>query len=260
MQYPKTAIALALLIGCVATSAGTAAELLSIFENDRALYGGTYSLGRTRLTDQNVGEQAAQSFTLSQASRIFGFELVLLQASSNVDSFNLSLTRSSAMNPGGTAPEIGNLAPDLDQVIESWHFDNSLDSDRTLFHIDSIVQPMLFVGEMFWIALTAGRPANAGEVIDIGWVAGDIPLNPASNFAYRGNYIVGGDINNVAWTTGSGQFRPEQAGHSLRVLGEPAATTPEPATLALVGAALLGIAATRRRPFRSTQEARSASR
>lgn len=86
--------------------------------------------------DPNFEEQAAMGFALSQTARLTGFEIVV-QDRGNVDSLNVLLTKSSADNPGGSSPDIDFLAPDFDQVVESWHFDSQIPTNRTLLSIIS---------------------------------------------------------------------------------------------------------------------------
>jgi hypothetical protein len=225
----------------MASAHATPVTLLENFDNASSLTGGfsfgtaiagevccTYPVGFT--IDPNFREQTATGFSLAQRSSLSGFELVLFQNRGLIDSFNVSLTSSHS----------GGFGPDLQNVIENWHFEDQLSSQRSLFSITSVTEITLEAGQTYWLALTAGRDVADGEVINIGWVSSSLESSPFS-FARRNN-VEGGDIDSVPWVGGSG-------GYTLRVLGNTVTPIPEPETYALMlaGLALVGAAARRRR-------------
>lgn len=225
----------------VASAHATPVTLLENFDNASIMTGGfsagaaiagevccTYPVGFT--IDPNFREQTATGFSLAQRSSLSGFELVLFQSRGLVDSFNVSLTSSRS----------GGFGPDLQNVIENWHFEDQLSSQRSLFSITSVTEITLEAGQTYWLALTAGRDVEDGEVINIGWVSTNVE---SSSFSFaRRNNVEGGDIESAPWEGGAGSY-------TLRVLGNPVTPIPEPETYALMlaGLALVGAAARRRK-------------
>lgn len=243
-HFSTTVIAAFAIIasGCQVASATI---LFENFKNSNALSGdGGFGAVRSGSfthagSDQRFKEQTATGFTLDQISMVTGFELVLFQFSGNVDSFDAVLTRGSTTNPGAYG---GFPAPDLQNVIERWHFEDQLPpltGNRSIFSVQSVLRPVLQPGELYWLTLVAGREVLSGETIDIGWWSGDIV--PTAPFARRNNIFLKpedewfGPIEDTLWVTPGDN---PSNGYTLRVLGE---QVPEPSTLLLFALPLLSL-------------------
>jgi len=245
---PKLAL---LIFSCLFTYSWVSGSevLLQNFDQDSALSSrGGYSFGAIDggmpccpfEYTPGFQEQTAQSFTLKSAAVFDEFDVVLFHFLGNTDAVDFYLVGSSPSNPGGSSDILHHEAPDLGNVLESWSFDGPIGHDRQLFSFESVLRPTLQADTRYWLVGAPNQSLAPSDFVDMGWVAGTVPLGSASVFARRNNYM-GGEINDIEWSTGDGEPYPSQAGYSLRVIGTPVDSVPEPSTLFLCSMGLFFI-------------------
>jgi hypothetical protein len=197
--------------------------------------------------DPSFRAELAQGFTLSRAAKVGSLELVLFDNSFGngiVDDFEIVLTSSSPDNPG---PTLGSLseAPDNDGILESWRLTDLLPGnsfeDAIVLNIESLIRPVLLPNTLYWVVLRPPRDITnppSFRSMGVGWL-GAFSSPAESYFAGRNTRNFGdpSSIEDANWGGG-----PAREGYTLRIY-----SVPEPSTLGLLTAGLLGVGFIRRR-------------
>lgn len=131
----------------------------------------------------------------------------------------------------------------LDQVTIGWW---SNDSDVSLLAFNGAGAPGSFTGKTWQELLGAGGWVSAGDYYDVKQNPGVNPGSIASQY-----WLIGAHNPNLggSWTGGNANVRTGT--DYFKVKGVAVSTVPEPGSLALIGAALLGIGLSRRRALQA---------
>ena len=140
----------------------------------------------------NFVEEHAVAFTVDRRYRLDAFEF-LLDDDGAKDLLRIDLSIGSSTNPGGSEPALNFSAPDRDNSLETWVLTDAVPNIIDTFHVDSIIDPVLQPGKLYWVSMSPGEPAPFESIIRIEWVSAE-EADPLVQAFGRRNNVNGGQM------------------------------------------------------------------